>query len=234
MSTGISTLSSGTIVAPVERPLLLVDDHEILTTGMASYLRGEGFIVETLNPTSADDVLNHPALADDAFVISDLQMPAVPDVFALFASLVARRVRILALTGVTDPVIAGRALRAGALAVIQKSEPLDVLADLIRTASEGRPVRAGEREEQLGDLREAEKRRRESMAVFDRLSQREGEILLRLIEGHSPAATASSDFVSIATVRAQIRSILAKLGVTSQLEAVALANRADFKGRRAA
>lgn len=213
-------------------PVLLVDDHEILTTGMAAYLGSQGFVVETINPSSVDDVLSHPVVRDGGLVVSDLQMPAIPDVYELIATLTARRVRVLALTGATDPLTTARALRAGALALVQKTEPLDVLTDLIRAAAQGRPVRSVDRECRLGELRVLEKIERESMSALSQLSTREGEILLRLMDGHGPAAISDSDYVSIATVRAQIRSILAKLGASSQLEAVAMANRAAFKGRQ--
>ncbi len=215
-------------------PVLLVDDHEILTTGMAAYLRSQGFIVETVNPSSIDEVLSHPVVGDGGLVVSDLQMPAIPDAYELIATLTARRVRVLALTGATDPVTTARALRAGALALVHKSESLEALADLIRTAAQGGPIRIADREQRLSELRVLEKLERESMMSFSQLSTREQEILVRLMDGHSPVAIAESDYVSIATVRAQIRSILIKLGANSQLEAVAMANRVGFKGRQVA
>jgi len=49
------------------------------------------------------------------------------------------------------------------------------------------------------------------------------KILERLMEGRPAAEIAALRFVSIATVRSQIRSIQTKLGVHSQLAAVCLA-----------
>jgi DNA-binding CsgD family transcriptional regulator len=54
------------------------------------------------------------------------------------------------------------------------------------------------------------------------LSPREREVLELLTEGMRAAAIAEYFVVSMPTVRTQIRSILAKLDVSSQLEAVAL------------
>ncbi len=214
--------------------VLLVDDHEILTMGMAAYLRADGFVVETINPTCTDEVLSHPVVLEGGLVISDLQMPSIPDVFELIATLTARRIRVVALTGSTDPLTTGRALRAGAVLLVQKSEPLDGLAPLLQAVAEGRPVRTGDREVRLGELRLLERTERESLAIFDLLSHREGEILWYLMAGRSATAIAEQDFVSLATVRAQIRAILAKLGANSQLEAVAIANRGGFQGRQIA
>jgi len=55
------------------------------------------------------------------------------------------------------------------------------------------------------------------------LTPREREVLSALAKGQRAEAIASESGVSSATVRSQIRSVLAKLGVNSQLEAVALA-----------
>jgi DNA-binding CsgD family transcriptional regulator len=46
-----------------------------------------------------------------------------------------------------------------------------------------------------------------------------------LMEGHCAEEIANAAFVSISTVRSQIKAILHKLGVNSQLAAVALARR---------
>ena len=62
-----------------------------------------------------------------------------------------------------------------------------------------------------------------------RLSVREGEILRQLMGGLAPAQIARHGYVCESTVRSQVRSILAKLGVGSQLAAVAIAYRAGWQ-----
>ena len=57
---------------------------------------------------------------------------------------------------------------------------------------------------------------------FDRLTRREEEVLSALMRGAKARDICVQSFVSMPTVRSQIRSILTKLGVTSQLAAVAL------------
>ncbi len=59
-----------------------------------------------------------------------------------------------------------------------------------------------------------------------RLTRREQGVLEALEAGLSAAEIAAADVVALTTVRAHIRAILAKLGVQSQLAAVALAHRA--------
>ena len=53
-------------------------------------------------------------------------------------------------------------------------------------------------------------------------------MLAAICEGQSAAEIADSSYVSLATVRSQIRAILLKLGVTSQLAAIVAAYRAGW------
>lgn len=62
------------------------------------------------------------------------------------------------------------------------------------------------------------------MIGLDELSAREETVLRHLQEGRTAAEIATVEYVGLATVRSQIRSILMKLGVTNQLAAVAMAN----------
>ena len=72
--------------------------------------------------------------------------------------------------------------------------------------------------------------RREIADKLDRLTQREREVLAELAGGHRAQAVAEHFVVSLATVRTQIRSVLSKLEVGSQLEAVALYRRGHRAG----
>jgi two-component system nitrate/nitrite response regulator NarL len=65
---------------------------------------------------------------------------------------------------------------------------------------------------------------------FDRLTPREEEVLSALMRGAKARDICTQSFVSMPTVRSQIRSILTKLGVTSQLAAVALAYQSGWSG----
>lgn len=51
-------------------------------------------------------------------------------------------------------------------------------------------------------------------------------MLASLVDGLSAEEIAEEHFVALTTIRSQIRGILQKLGVRSQLAAVAMANRA--------
>jgi len=60
-------------------------------------------------------------------------------------------------------------------------------------------------------------------AGFERLTPKERQVLMALMRGETARQISRRSFVSLTTVRSQIRSVLAKLGVSSQLGAVVLA-----------
>jgi len=68
--------------------------------------------------------------------------------------------------------------------------------------------------------RDAEARR------FAELTSREQDVLGHMVQGRVAAEIAATGHVSLATVRSHIRAVLAKLGVSSQVAAVALTQRA--------
>jgi DNA-binding CsgD family transcriptional regulator len=73
-----------------------------------------------------------------------------------------------------------------------------------------------------GRHRDQERRRGRFARLVCRLSPREREVLDQLAQGRRAVDIASRSMVSISTVRAQIRTILATLEVSTQLEAVVL------------
>ena len=59
-------------------------------------------------------------------------------------------------------------------------------------------------------------------------------MLAALVDGLSAEEIAETQYVALTTVRSQIRAVLQKLGVRSQLAAVAHANRVGWKPANAA
>src|SRR5512139_543176 len=93
----------------------------------------------------------------------------------------------------------------------------DELAEAIRQAHGGRPTLAPEAVQAL--IRPPSEV--ETMAAD--LTRREQEVLALLVKGMSNPEIAERLFISRATVKVHISSILSKLGVASRAEAIALA-----------
>ena len=80
----------------------------------------------------------------------------------------------------------------------------------------------------LDELRTHRATQRSALSPFEQLTQREREVLALLIDGLAAEEIAETRYVALTTVRSQIRSVLRKLGVRSQLAAVARASRAGW------
>ena len=80
----------------------------------------------------------------------------------------------------------------------------------------------------IPSVRATDRRQGPRLQLFDILTEREQVVLAELMEGHCADEIANAAFVSISTVRSQIKAIRNKLGVNSQLAAVAMARRAGW------
>ena len=215
--------------ASTVRPLrvVLVDDHQLLAQSLAMALRFEGVTcaVPTLRDREAlvRDVVEDPP----DLVLLDLDLGgAIGDGSTLVAPFVLAGCRVLVVSASTDRDQVCRALELGASGVVRKDVPFAQLLETALAAARGEDVMAPvERARLLDEARALRARRNEALAPFERLSAREAQVLRLLAAGQSVGTIAATGFVSEATVRSQVRAILTKLGVSSQLEAVAAAHR---------
>jgi DNA-binding NarL/FixJ family response regulator len=132
---------------------------------------------------------------------------------------------VIVLSATTDEPRIGRALAAGALAWVPKTAALPVLITTIRRALQGVEVMRGERRRYF--IEQYQRQQEQARAVerrLCRLTERERAVLERLGRGQRAQSIAAEFRVTLATTRTQIRAVLQKLGVSSQLEAVALLN----------
>ncbi|GAA3549114.1 LuxR C-terminal-related transcriptional regulator [Nocardioides daeguensis] len=137
---------------------------------------------------------------------------------------------VVVLTAEIDRARWGGWLFLGARAVLSKSVTLTELSAALRAIGEGREVLSREERNRLVELHHREHHQiLECRARLDALTQREREVLTHLIYGDTVSDIAHADVVSEATVRTQVKSILAKLGVTSQIGAVSVAFRARWR-----
>jgi DNA-binding NarL/FixJ family response regulator len=206
---------------------VLVDDHRLLAQTMALALGLEGIdcrVAELHDRASlvADVVGGPPAL-----VLLDLDLgKAIGDGGDLVAPFVEAGCRVLVVSGSSDVEQLGRALEAGAAGVVRKDAPFGVLLETALAVARGEQVLArDERQAMVHEARRLRTLRDQDLAPFARLSAREAEVLRALATGHAVGAIAEAWFVSEATLRSHVRAILTKLGVTSQLEAVAAVHR---------
>ena len=121
-------------------------------------------------------------------------------------------------------------MATGTSAVIDGGEPLDQFVHTVnRLLRRGSLQRTPRKSSPSVALTYAARRPQDTQLLpFAELTVRESVVLAELMEGHCAEEIARTEFVSISTVRSQIKAILQKLGVSSQLAAVALARRANW------
>jgi two-component system, NarL family, nitrate/nitrite response regulator NarL len=128
-----------------------------------------------------------------------------------------------------NSVSAGEWVEAGASGVLLNTAGLQELFEtVVRLARHEIVLGVAVREGILARLRAHRQATSERQAAFYQLTRREAQVLRELATGANPEEVARISFVSLNTVRSQIRSVLAKLGVNSVVAAVALAYRSGW------
>ena len=210
------------------RRVLIVDDHPLLGHALALQLRQAGHDAELAVLQERRNLLDDIVLRSPDLLILDLGLPIDGGGPSMVRPLVDAGIRIAVLTGESDRLLWARCLVDGAEVVLDKTEPLDDIIRAVETLLEGRNVRPHQRAELSNLLRCHDAEQAVRQAGFDRLSERERQVLAGLVAGSGTQDIARRDSVSVETVRSQIKSVLTKLGVNSQLAAVAKANDAGW------
>lgn len=226
-STGLSTDPSR-----VTRQLrvMLVDDHQLLAHSLAIALQASGVACTVAKLTDRETLLRDVMADRPDLVLLDLDLgQALGDGSALVDPLVRSGCRVLLVSASSDPAQVSRGLEGGAVGIVDKHLPFERMLDVALSAAHGEQVMdAPERLRLIDQSRRDRHRRAEELAPFRRLSACEAEVLRALAVGDSAATIARSRVVSEATVRSQIKAVLTKLGVNSQLAAVATAHRCGW------
>ena len=216
--------------APDAPTILIVDDHDLVGTSLAVALTAEGLRARRATGVDPAGVLAEAATLRPGLALLDLDLGRDRrgrrrDGVDLVVPLTEQGWCCVVLSA-ADRSRVGAALAAGAVAAVPKRAPWPVLLANVRAALDGRVVMNPEiRQELIDSFRAQDAERRDIVEKLGRLTQREREVLAELARGNRAQAVAEQYVVSLATVRTQIRSVLSKLEVGSQLEAVALYRR---------
>jgi two-component system, NarL family, nitrate/nitrite response regulator NarL len=204
--------------------VLIVEDHRVVGEGLEAVLRLNGFAPVISACESADDIMEEARTLAPDLVILDLQLDKVGDGYDLIRPLLSLGTNVLVLTGVTDRIQLALCFEAGAIGVVSKAGSFSGLLEQVERAAGGEAVTSvTERAAYAEELRQHRVAEKARTAPFEALTRREADVLGMIVEGMSAAEMARESYVSLPTVRTQIRSIFQKLCVNSQLEAAAMA-----------
>jgi DNA-binding NarL/FixJ family response regulator len=215
--------------------ILIVDDHPLVTEGLAARLRLLGHTVGVAcSLEAARDVLRETSYSDCVIDIDlggrlGTELLTDPDLTPYLPA------RIIILSGSTDPDDIVMALDRGAVAFVPKSIPLDdVIAALVMATGFAPPPRPGPADEapQQNGTRASQPQVWDPdvrgfvplSQIFRKgsvLSPREREVFMLIRQGLSDKEIAARLRRSIHTIRVQVRSITRKRGTKRRGESIA-------------
>jgi two-component system, NarL family, response regulator LiaR len=211
--------------------LLLVDDHLMVTEALASRFCAASDIWVAGRCATADPSLLDTVRRVRPDVITIEVEPLGPAMGEVLRRLVAARPEAHVVVLSSDHIAAHalEAVRAGVSAWVAKEQGAGELETVVRGVVEGKswfpPEMLGE---VLRGLRDDIQRAREHENLLSLLSQRERDVLLRMMEGRRSREIGQDLMISGDTVRTHIRNIFTKLDVHSRLEAVRVARAAGL------
>jgi two-component system nitrate/nitrite response regulator NarL len=196
--------------------ILICDDHRLFGDALSMVL--------TARSWSVVGVANDPAKAlavcattNVDTCLMDLNFPEGATGLDGIASIreASPETRVIVLTASSDPALIMRAVKSGADAIVFKDDDLDHIVNVVGGTERGRE------ESPATQPPTPPATSRDRNGVF--LTAREREVLQWLVDGKTGKELARHMGVAYSTARTHVQNVLVKLGVHSQLEAVAYA-----------
>lgn len=197
--------------APIR--VLLVDDHPMLRSGLAEAIACQPDMQVVAEAGDGNQAVAAHAACRPDLTIMDIAMPGMCGVEALQAIRAQfPQARVVMLTTFGGDVQVRRALEAGAAGFLLKSSLRKELLTMIRAVHGGQRYISPEIAQQLA-----------SHLGAGLLSEREVEVLRCAANGNANKRIALELAISEETVKAHMRSILAKLDANDRTHAVTIA-----------
>lgn len=204
--------------------VVLGGDHVVFLDALSCVLTQHGHSVRAVAPSTAELVRSVRRLQPRVCLIN--RYVDVDDSAEVISLVLAARggTRVIVLSGDPESASALRALDAGACGYVHKSRGVAALISAVERTLLGYVV---------VDIPPAADIQRSACPnnterLAPRLTKRERECLILLVEGLDTAAMVVKLGVSRTTVRTHVQAVLNKLGVHSRLEAASLAVRSGM------
>ncbi|MGF6496155.1 DNA-binding NarL/FixJ family response regulator [Luteibacter sp. 621] len=195
--------------------IMTVDDHPLLREGIAAVLEGQAGLELVAEASTGEEAIERYRQLRPDLTLMDLQMPGMGGIAAIEAIRAEfPDARILVLTTYRGDVQALRAFRAGAQGYLLKSE---LRKDMLSTITQMMDGKRRVPDEIASEIA--------GHANDDELTPRETQVLTHVATGAANRDVATTLGIAEETVKAHMKSILAKLQANDRTHAVAIALR---------
>lgn len=207
--------------------VMIVDDHEMVRTGLRTYLMLDPRFRVIGEAGSGEEALE--AISRGGFggvmpdlVLMDLMMPGMDGVDSTRALLErSPGLRIIILTSFLEDDKVVEAIEAGAVSYVLKTVSADELIYAMQGALRSMPVMSGEVSQALT----RGLRRRSTHEDEAGLTEREREVLLLIAEGKSNKEIGAELHISVKTVKTHVSNLLVKCEAEDRTQLAIFAHR---------
>lgn len=212
--------------------ILIVDDDPLVRAGLRLILGGSPSLQVVGEGSDGDEAVDLVTEHRPDVVLMDIRMPRVDGLEA------TRRLqalpeppRIIVLTTFDSDDLVLRALTVGADGFLLKDTPPPRMVEAILQVAAGEQALSPSVVSQVIKLatRSANSSRQDSARrLLEELTERERAVALAVGQGLTNAQIAEQEYLSVATVKAQITRILGKLGVTNRVQVALIIHDANL------
>lgn len=213
--------------------IALIDDHSLFSASLAVALTREGFDVAVPQLSTLEAVRGEVVAMRPDVAIIDRDLGEVGRGETLIEPISRIGSSVIVLSAHLSDVVIGECLARGAAACLSKSVEFESLLSTVTGIVRGaQPLSESKRYGYIDAWRRWKASTDAVLGPFTLLTRQEEAVLRAIMDGQSVKAIASERCLSTATVRTHVRGILTKLGVTSQVEAIALARKVGWDATR--
>lgn len=202
---------------------LVVDDQELVRSGLSLILRKTQGVVVVGECTDGDEVLDAVAQHHPDVVVMDLRMKRVDGIEATRLLTGAGGPPVLALTTFNDDKLLSGVLHAGAAGFVLKDSPAEDLIRAVRAVGSGASYLDPTVTARVLCTYRSSTEQAVAITSVDELTPRESDVLTLVAQGHTNAEIADSLHISGLTVKTHIGHIFMKLGLRDRAAAIVFA-----------